>query len=101
MNVEIASLQVWGEWEVVEVSEAPGDALGHLEEAVDGLDGGVGEPGFEVREDAGQMALVGARELAEGFESRERSAQPSHHFSVGRSPPSSASRRPSARPRTG
>src|SRR5512134_1577648 len=68
VDVEIASLEVGGEAEVVEIAEALRDAFGQLEQAVDGFDGGVGEPGLQIGEDAGEMALDGARELSEGLE---------------------------------
>ena len=57
MKVESAGLEVAGESEVVEVAEAAGDALGQLQQPVDGFHGAISQFGFHV----GQGAIAMAR----------------------------------------
>jgi hypothetical protein len=52
LEVKAAGLEISGETEVMEVTKATGDALSHLEQAVNGFDGGISQAG----------------EFAEGFE---------------------------------
>jgi hypothetical protein len=55
----------------MEVTEATGNALSHLEQAVDGLDGGVGQAGFKVGQNAVEVIFKDSGKFAEGFEPGE------------------------------
>jgi hypothetical protein len=91
LEVEVAGFEIGGNPEVMEVA---GNALSHLEKAVDGLDGSVGQACFEVGLNAREVIFEGSSPRAVG--------QPSQRME-GRSPSvrtsCSASRK--ARPRIG
>ncbi len=67
-EVEMASFEIGGEAEVVEVAKAAGHALGRLEDAIDGFDGRVSQAGFHKGEDAAEMMLDSACQFAKGVE---------------------------------
>lgn len=68
VEVEAAGFEVGGESEVEENTEATGDTLGDLEQAVEGLNGGVGQAGLHEGNDSVKVGFDGGSELAEGFE---------------------------------
>src|SRR4249919_1348157 len=70
LEIETARFEIGGDPEVVKVTEAAGNTLSHLEQAVDGFDGGVGEACFEVGQNAVKVIFQGSGEFAEGFEPR-------------------------------
>jgi hypothetical protein len=49
LEVKAAGLEISGDTEVMEVTKATGDALSHLEQTVDGFDGGISQAGFQNR----------------------------------------------------
>jgi hypothetical protein len=69
LEVKTAGLEISGDTEVMEVAKATGDALSHLEEAVNGFDGGISQAGFQIGQDAVEVFFESSGEFAEGFES--------------------------------
>lgn len=67
-EVKTAGLEISGDAEVMEITKATGDALSHLENAVNGFDGGISQAGVEIGQDAGEVLFERAGEFAEGFE---------------------------------
>jgi hypothetical protein len=57
----------------MKVTKATGDALSHLEEAVNGFDGGIGKSSFQEGDNAAPMFLNAFCQLAEGLEPTIRS----------------------------
>jgi hypothetical protein len=49
LKLKAAGLEISGETEAKEVTKAPGDALGHLEQAVHGFEGGTSQADVEIR----------------------------------------------------
>jgi len=68
LEVKAAGLEISGDVEVMEVTKAPGDALSHLEEAVNGFDCGTSQAGFRIGEDAVEVFFESSREFAEASE---------------------------------
>jgi hypothetical protein len=68
LEVKAAGLEIIGDVEVMEVTKAPGDALSHLEEAVNGFDCGISQAGFQIGEDAVEVFFESSREFAEASE---------------------------------
>ena len=68
LEVETAGLEISGDTEVMEVTKAPGNALSHLEEAVNGFDGGISQAGFKIGQDAVEVFFESSGEFAERFE---------------------------------
>ena len=48
-EVEAAGFETGGNPKVMEITKATGDALSHLENAVNGFDGGISQAGVEIR----------------------------------------------------
>src|SRR5512145_1012765 len=104
LEVKAAGLEISGETEVMEVTKATGDALSHLEQAVNGFDGGISQAGVQIGQDAVEVFFERSREFAEGFE--PGTVGPAQPPADGRQSPSAntpwrASRKAMARPRTG
>ena len=67
-EVKTAGLEISGDSEVKEVTKATGDALSHLEDAINGFNGSISQAGFEIGQNAVEVFFESSREFAERFE---------------------------------